>query len=190
MKPVLHIGPSKSASTSIQAVIPHLGRPYLIKPKWAKIIAKAAEFTLPGKPEFPDGLIFSAELLGDFAKFPPREISARLHMMFGPSVIVYVKRDPAELLRSVYNQAVKNNRHYDSIEAFTDLQRKVFTKNAIGYFATIDMTLLAEAFSTHHEFRIVDFGLLRDSPGKFLSAFCTACDAPTPNIDLPHLNPS
>lgn len=185
-KPILHLGPSKTASTSIQEIIPLLGRPYLIKPKWAKALARLTEIDLPGRGDFPDDIILSDEGLGDFTYLPPLVIAKRLTTLFGPSIIVYVHRESSERLYSLYQQALENGVHYDSFEAFEAGQKEIYAMER-GHFATQQLDALRAAFSVH-DFRVVKFDVLKRDPPAFLAEFCAACGLPAPAVDFPHLN--
>ncbi len=188
MKPVLHIGPSKTASTSLQAIIPKLGRPFLIKPVWAKALCRE-----PVAPQlmggFREGLILSAEILGDFEVFPAPVISQRLLDVFGPSIVVFVHRDPEERLRSFHAQFLKNNPgRTDTLEAFKAWMLKGLPRG-LGFFAASDIAAVQKDFH-QHDFRVVDYALLKTDPQAFLRAFCEACEAEMPDVGLPHMNAS
>jgi hypothetical protein len=186
IKPILHLGPSKTASTSLQDIIPLLGRPYIIKPMWARALARLTTIDLPGRGDFPEGVLLSDEGLGDFTYLPPLTIAKRLLTLFGPSIVVYVHRESSERLRSLYNQALTNGVHYDTFEEFEALQRKAF-KAERGHYVTQELDALRVAFAPH-EFRVVQFNLLARDPRAFLKAFCDACGVPVPDVDLPHAN--
>ena len=103
MQLTIHIGPSKTASTSLQAIMPLLGRPYVIGPDWARTLARA-----PGVLKFksvtvPPGTIISDQGLGDFDFHPPRVIADRLSQGFGRCTVIYVIRDYRERLKSLYD---------------------------------------------------------------------------------------
>src|SRR4051812_10579020 len=105
MKPVLHIGPPKTATTSLQeSVIPHLGRPYQVKPDWVRNLTDSPVFASPAL--LPPGVIISDERIGGFMKFSPDVIAARFAQVFKSAQVIYVARDPVALFYSLYRQTL------------------------------------------------------------------------------------
>lgn len=186
MKTVIHIGPAKTASTSIQAIIPLLGRPYEIKPTWAKRLCRTKVEYFP-RVEVPPGYIVSEELMGDFDVFPPAVIADRLFKVFGSCTIVFIERDVEERIHSYFAQRKKNiPGDTMTLDQHRATVRHV-AKKGLGIYASADITKLRQDFGAH-DLRVIPFDLLKADPRAFLSAFCDACEAPVPEIDFPHLN--
>lgn len=196
MLPVVHIGPSKTASTTLQKqVLPFLGRPYKITPQWLRLLSRSPEFTPPEASTVPDGMIFSAEMVGDFPGCPPAEVARRLMSVLGVCRIVFVEREPIELFASLYQQYLVNNqnlitRGYVPLtpDALFDHFHAEYVKNGTGIFATINVPAVEEAFYPC-EFVTIPYALLEDDGGAFGSAFALACGAHWRG-SLTRLNPS
>lgn len=188
MRPVIHIGPSKTASKSIQWLIPQMQVPHLIKPDWIKTLCRAPSISISPIPGVPDQLIVSAEVVGDFGAQPPKEVSNRLHQAFGPSTVIYVWREPEERCKSAWKQYLKNSpENPRTFDNFREWQLSA-APHGMGIFGNTRESLHA-AF-TEHTFRIVEFDLLKTNPNAFRDAFCKACGVSAPDIDFPWLNAS
>ena len=188
---VLHIGPSKTASTSIQAIIPLLGRPYLIKPEWAKLVGQGPLSSKSKRLDVPPEAIISCEQWGD-CEIRPRILAARFHVLFGPCTAVLVHRDAEDRLASFYRftHGKPWAHQYESLEAFKAHHQELYTRSKRGLYATADLDLMRATYAElGHELKVVDFNLLRTAPRSFLEAFCRACGANhVPEINIPHLN--
>lgn len=182
---IVHIGPSKTASTSIQAIIPELGRPYLIKPAWGKALAR--DPVMPVIPALPDDCIVSDEALGDFDAMTPQSVSDRLYFALGRCVVVFIHRAINERLASVYAFQGHMRPHSKTFAQYRQMHERVYQKYGIGYYAAADLDLMRRSFAKH-DFRVVDFNLLQCSPTAFLAAFCGACGISPPDLTIPHLN--
>jgi hypothetical protein len=99
---IFHIGPSKTASTSLQAIIPTLGRHYDIKPEWMRSLTRKTIVSKGDFPQLPPGTTVSDEVTGDFVGLTPSVVSDRIFNIFGRSIIVLVHRDPEERIQSLY----------------------------------------------------------------------------------------
>src|SRR5579872_5536853 len=101
MKPLIHIGPPKTGSTSLQKfLIPQLGRPFEIWPAWARALARKKTFDAPAA--LPKNFILSGEGLGDFVIFPPTVIADRLSHVFSDATVIWVHRNPLDHFYSWY----------------------------------------------------------------------------------------
>src|SRR5579871_2943396 len=107
MTAVLHIGPPKTATTSLQeSVIPHLGRPYQIKPDWVRSLIRNLQVQVP--QDLPFNVIVSDESIGEFGYLPPTETSEKLRSVIGGGRVIYSVRDPLEYFYSLYRQKLVN----------------------------------------------------------------------------------
>jgi len=185
-----HIGPGKTATKSIQDVMPKFGRPHMIRPDWARVLARSTEVTVVEScPIFPPGTIISEEIVGEFSHQPPAEVARRLYEFLGPLVVVWVEREPEERLRSYLGTLIRVGFPAMTLEQFREHQQRAFKKDGTGFFATVDVAALKTTFRQFgHEVRVVDFELIKTDPRTFLEAFCAACDAKAPTVELPHLN--
>src|SRR5262249_21138034 len=104
---ILHIGPPKTASTSLQKhLIPRMGLPYQIKPPWSRQLARDAVFELP---EISDhNLLLSDEELGHCFSLPAKIVSERLSQIFSAGAVIWIKRNPLEWFISIYRQYLFN----------------------------------------------------------------------------------
>lgn len=201
VKPVVHIGPPKTATTSLQdGVIPRLGRPYQIKPDWARALARHQTFH---PPKIAGDVIVSDEILGDFATFVPQVIAERLATVFDDAVIVLVRRDPVDLFYSLYRQKLINaislsaslianeNQVYVplSTDAFFDAELAKYRKSKTGFFALIQFEKNKADFATRFDVEVIDFAILRSAPAAFARSFVDLCGG-GPQVDLPHENSS
>jgi len=194
MSVFIHIGPPKTATTSLQtSIIPHLGVPFAIKPGWARGLARDPGF-VPARSHDQD-LIVSEEMLGDFGAYPPQQLAARLASMFGDATILFCVRDPLALFYSLYRQRLVNEIELQ-VEAFKKSWRyepatpaqflasrwAEFRRNGTGFFAIIDTDSVKSAFERHFTFRTYDFALLQKDPMAFAGAFAKLCDRPLSGI--------
>lgn len=202
LKPVIHMGPPKTATTSLQdGVIPHLGRPYQIKPTWATYLARSPAFEPPR--DVADDVIVSHESLGDFAMFPPQAIAGRLERVFDDAVVVLTYRDPLELFYSLFRQRLINGvrgaatiyaeRKYwpspNAPDAFFDIELQRFRDEGRGFFSMIRFKATRDIFAKKFDVEVLDFDLLKRKPQIFADAFAEICGgyakiAPM----LPHAN--
>lgn len=200
LKPVAHIGPPKTATTSLQnGIIPNLGRPFQIKPGWAKSLARDQVFVPPR--DLPAGLVVSDEALGDFASLPPEVIATRLGEVFDAAVVVMVERDPLEIFYSLYRQKLINGvstavkalaatgKYFvpHSANQFFDDELRKFHKRACGFFALIQFKNTCAVFGRRFDVEVIEFDLLRAKPQAFVEAFSAICSCKT-DIALPHEN--
>jgi hypothetical protein len=201
MRTVIHIGPSKTASTSLQAVIPQLGRPYTIKPSWVKHLCNPRYLLTGSVVAKAKGHIYSDEVLGDFEHISPQLLSDRLMDFFGPSIIIYVNRDSKDRLDSYYKiqqdfyarlkeeVAAKGWQSPSELtmERFLASQQRLYETMGVGFFAASNIVGLRHAFQ-RHDFRIINYALVKTDPNAFLNAFCEACEAPVPDMKLPWMS--
>lgn len=183
---VVHIGPPKTATTSIQnSLLPRLGRPYLIKPDWIKALTKSDSFTAP---KLPSNVVISDESLGEFNAAAPAIIAARLASLLPDAIVIYVARDPVELFKSYYRQKILNtvsglsghiaNGHVPppmKAADYLNLMQKFYSRQGIGFFATIDIPALRAAFTSPFQFVVLDYALLAADQPAFVRSFCAAC---------------
>lgn len=200
LKPVIHIGPPKTATTSLQdAVIPYLGRPYQIKPDWAWQLARQPAFEAPAGLA-PD-VIVSHESLGDFAAFRPEVIAARLGQVFKDAVVVFAQRDPLDLFYSLYRQKLINTVVISGerlaagaraivprrADTFFDSELQRFRKDGIGFLAMLKFEANRRIFAERFDVQTLPFELLRSAPDAFVSAFTDVCGG-GPTLRLPRAN--
>lgn len=190
MSAVIHIGPPKTATTSLQAsVIPQLGLPFEIKPGWARDIARAGNCVLT--PRHDRDIIASEELLGDFEMYPPAALAARLASMFDEATVVFCVREPLELFYSLYRQRIINEillqkqalkeawRYEPATPAqFLASRWAHFRSSGTGFFAMIDTDAVKAAFARHFTFRTFDFAALHRDPAAFANTFAGLCGRP------------
>lgn len=187
----VHIGPPKTATTSLQnSIIPHLGLPFEIRPAWTNALARSQVMDLP--PRLDPDLIVSDEILGDFAMHPPCEIARRLAAVFSGGTILFCVRDPVEMFYSLYRQRLINEVAIQArmmagqglrLEPVTPAQFladqwKDFQRNGTGFFALLDVERIRSCFEPHFAFRTLDFGLLADGSQAFAAAFAQSCGRP------------
>ena len=180
MKPVIHIGPSKTASTTLQAtVIPNLGRPYQIKPNWTKAIARAVNLEIDERVQLKDEAIVSHENLGDFVWVPAQVTAQRILDAVGPATIVFVRRRSVDRFISFYRQMLLHQgwtghgKPYSANEAF-DVAMRESNQKRMGVLTSFDLKFVKSAFS-NFDFNVVDFDLLKEGFSVFANSFCEAC---------------
>ncbi len=198
--PVIHIGPPKTASTTLQTdLVPFLGRPYQVKPDWARALARGQPFSIAPLP--PDILI-SDEILADFAVLTPQLVADQLARVIDGGVVIYVKRDRTQLFYSLYRQHLVNGiskmprqfRETGKVALpvhaaeFCRRFRDEFNRQGTGFFAMADVELVAKSFGRHFDFAVIDFGLMRT--GELAREFCRLCGAPYPDKPLGRENPA
>lgn len=198
---VIHIGPPKTATTSLQdSVIPLLGRPFQIKPLWARAVSRRSQF--PAYVDVPSGAIVSDEGLGSFWKFSPTVIADRLSVLFEKSTVIYTRRDPTEMFYSFYRQTLMNNLAIQrvvtatkgkplqpvSADAFFDYSSTALREFGTGFFAVIDVPAVQTAFERYFKFEIIDFGLLRSAPDAFVESFAVASRSSRARAPIAHVN--
>jgi hypothetical protein len=190
MKVFIHLGPMKTATTSLQnSVIPHLGLPYEIRPAWTRALARADTFSGPLRPE--SALIVSDELLGDFARFPPEIIADRLVTVFRHATVLFGLRDPLELFYSLYRQRLINEIHLQADliprgkmfqpvtpAEFLAAQWSECGERGAGFFAVVDINRVRAAFERHFCFKAIAFDQLAENSQAFAHAFAAACGQP------------
>jgi hypothetical protein len=201
LKPIIHMGPPKTATTSLQdGVIPHLGRPYQIKPVWARDLARNPAFEPPRGVA--DDVIVSDELLGDFAMFPPQVIAGRLERVFSDAVVVLTYRDPLELFYSLFRQRLINGvrgaamifaekKYWPSPNgpnAVFDIELQRFREEGRGFFSMIRFKTNRDIFVKKFDVEVLDFDLLRKKPQTFAGAFAEICGSRKIAPVLPHAN--
>lgn len=185
---VVHIGPPKTASTSLQnSVLPHLGRPFFVKPEWTKALSRGEDFE---RPQLPRNAIISDEALGDFSILSPLQVAKRLAKAVGKARVIYVQRDPLQQFYSLYRQALQNglsimglvagNTEISSLRVLTpdeffDQQRVRYKKTGAGFFAIINSMVLDAVFGRRFDFHMMDFELLEAAPQSFVAAFSALC---------------
>lgn len=199
MRPIIHIGPPKTASTSLQnGVIPKLGRPIQIKPPWVKELCRLPTFE---GPTLAADVILSDEMLGDFAFFSPDVIAQRLASVAEDGIIIYVQREPVDLFYSYYRQALRNGvgvqattlRKFGvmdpplSIDEYFDSCREKYRQEKNGFFAAINTNQVALAFSRFFDFEMLDFELIKQDPASFASSFAIICGCHA-RFEFPHDN--
>jgi hypothetical protein len=198
-RPALHIGPPKTASTTVQEfIIPHLGRPYLIKPEWGKLLTRVVDFQ---QPPLASDIILSDEEFGRFLFNTPGAIAARLATVVPDATVIYVRRDARDLFRSFYRQSLVNNLtkiaaiHEAGLpikplspDEYFDLALATYRERLIGVFAMANWAKVRNAFAKHFAFTVLDYAQLRKSPQDFAAAFADACGCPTPTIDVGKAN--
>ncbi len=166
-----------------------MGRPYLVRPSWDKALCRDAIWT-PSLPPLP-GVLVSSEIFGEFDTLPPKIIAERLFQTFGPSIVVWVNRPFEERLESLYRQMLVNmgSQADMGLDNFKSRMKASFDAYGIGPYATASLEVLRVAFH-RHQFRVVNFDLLKRDPQAFLDAYCSACEVSVPSVELPHLNKS
>jgi hypothetical protein len=185
----LHIGPPKTATTSLQHdVIPLLNHPYLIKPKWGKDVAQRPTFEIPPQP---DDLILSDEGLGEFIVLPPATVAGRLASVFPGARVIFTRRDPVALFHSYYRQRIINlmhdaralgdraGRYPGPVAANKEFDRslKKFDVEGTGFFAMANTALVHRTFARYFDVVILEFALLQNDPAAYVRAFSEACGA-------------
>ena len=197
-RPIIHIGPSKTATTSLQeSVIPFLGRPYQVKPAWVHRVTRDEVFQYP-ELALPSDIVVSDERLGTFVRHPPEVVAERLAAMFPDAVILYVLRNPIELFYSVYRQGLVNfvdlTRLYgdkSNVPATADYFFKSewarYHRYGVGFFSMLNLKKIQRAFGRFFTVETIEFGLLKDSPQAFVAAFTRACGNEM-NLPLPREN--
>jgi len=199
--PIIHIGPPKTASTSLQtAVIPKLDRPYQIGPDWCQALMRGEPYQAP--PPLPD-LIVSSESLGGFSVLPPGAIAERLAETFKTGRVIFVRRQAIELCYSLYRQRLINfaanlgtffaaggtPRRAVTIDNYFDSALATYKSSGIEYFAVISTERIRAAFEPHFEFKVIEYDLIKDEPAALARAFSEACGAPV-DVELPPENKS
>ena len=193
LRPVIHIGPPKTATSSLQeAVIPHLGRPFQIKPDWMRSLCRDDHFT---PPVLPSNVIVSDERVGGFGRFSPAATAERLAQVFDRGVVVRVRRNPLDLFYSSYRQAIGNAALLLSQttvppglqtsdgkplppnlpDKYFDFHLKQYRAHRCGFFAILDEAGIRRAFEPRFTVASLDFDLLGGDTGAFVSAFTDAC---------------
>lgn len=185
MSVYVHIGPPKTATTSLQnSVIPYLGMPFEVHPPWTRSVARAPEVQFPVRTD--QELIVSDEILGEFAAYPPDKVAARLAAIFPSAVIILCQRDPLSLFYSYYRQRVVNDvslrarampAYFEPATPVQFLARQwmEFCETGRGFFAMSDIERVRAAFATRFIVRTVDFALLARRDGTFERSFAAAC---------------
>lgn len=187
MTVIIHIGPPKTATTSLQnSIVPRLGLSFEIKPEWARALAMAPETDVPRRTD--ENLIVSDEGLGGFAQCSPETIAGRLARVFRQATVVFCRRKPLDQFYSLYRQRLINSVGVQSRSAsagsllspvspaqFLDGEWQAYCQAGIGFFASIDVTRVRAAFTRHFGFETVDFGLLSRDSRAFALAFASAC---------------
>src|SRR5437016_3291761 len=131
---VLHVGPNKTGTTSLQSIIPRLGRPYSIGPDWVKPFCRLPELAHVPQIAVAPGTIISAGLIGEFDNLAPDVIAKRILAVFGPSIIIYVHRNPEERMESFYNEMRKlgTPSKVKSLDEFKALHHRGLEKRGVG----------------------------------------------------------
>ena len=200
MSPVLHVGPAKTATKSIQKyIIPNLGRPFQVKPAWAKTLARGEIFAPPAT--LSNDAIISDENLADFAVFAPAKIAERLAQVANGGLVLLITRDPLERFYSIYRQNFMNalahirdqpsklgRARLLSIDERFELDRRLYNEHGIGFFKTEDHDEVEAAFRKYFDFVRLPYGLLRTNMPQFVAQFCKACDCAPLDITLGHEN--
>jgi len=191
MNAIIHIGPPKTASTALQnAIIPQLGRPFLIKPDWLRPLCHKTDYPTPDISNLPPDIIISDEIIGAFATFSPETVADRLARVFRTATVVFVKRDNVELFYSLYRQILTNVAHVQgktaaqgkpltfapvTIDSYFDKNLRSYRGGRHGFFAVIRDDAVRFVFERYFTFRVVEFDLLKTRPSEFVSAFSLAC---------------
>lgn len=197
---MLHIGPPKTATTSLQeSIIPFLGRPFQIKPAWVKDVSRKKAFR--AAVDVPAGAIVSDERLGSFWTFPPTVIADRLSVLFEKSTIIYTRRSPTELFYSFYRQVLMNSLalwpdvanaeqrlRAGSADEFFNHTLTQFQRSGIGFFAMVDVPRVRAAFERYFKFEVIDFDLLKSAPAAFVEAFTVASGSTPTQAPIAHIN--
>lgn len=191
---IVHIGPPKTASTSIQQVlIPKLGLPHQIKPVWCRSLARGEQFTTP---IIQPGSIISDETLGEFLNLPPEAIAPLLFSVVLGAKVVFVRRDPRELFFSLYlqrllNMAMALKDHPElkpkTADKFFDICLEQYQRTGTGFLAMISNDKIFEAFGKFFQVEAVSYDLLKTNPKEFVRVFSKACGNELTS-ELPHLN--
>ena len=199
MTPVIHIGPPKTASTSLQsAVVPFLGRPFLIRPEWTYDLAKGRPFD-PGA--VPADVLLSDEILGEFFGLRPQAIAESLRRVFrNGGLVIYVSREPVAHLMSYYRQQLVNSLSQlkegstpeelgtpSTLDHYFDVMADIYRKHGTGPFAMMLIGRVRRAFEQHFEFLDLPYDLLTEQPAEFVGRFGAACGTQC-NIPLPREN--
>lgn len=204
MSAVVHIGPGKTATTSIQsALLPRLGRPFQVKPAWSTALSKTPDFPRPDP--LPADIIVSDEALGNFGGSPPDAVAERLAWMFPKgTTVIYCSREPVARFLSLYRQVQINHlgvmrdalragqlKVYEpmSADATFDIIKRKYETSGTGFLATINEEKLRQTFEPNFHFVTVDFALLAQDEKAFVRSFCDACGCHT-EIELPKDNAS
>jgi hypothetical protein len=187
MSVIVHIGPPKTGTTSLQSsIIPRLGLPYQIKPKWSYNLARQEHFETP--EIIADHFIVSDETLGEYLIFSPQVICERLALIFKSATIVWVRRDPLKQFYSLYKQGLINTllkfgasgkvpsqSEIMGPDRLFDVLKKQYLRGQSGFFASIDQKLNARAYERHFDFRVLNFDELERSPSAFVATFAEIC---------------
>lgn len=198
VRAVLHIGPPKTATTSLQeCVIPYLGKPFQIKPNWTRPVCRSKSFEVP---ELPPDIVVSDERLADFLVFSPHVIAERLAQIFKNALVLFVRRNPLEHFYSVYRQALLNTasgfatngvRRPIAADQFFDKELERFQNAGVGFFAMNNASELAEAFGQFFDIKMFDFDNLKLDSAAFVNEFAAACAGESiANPNLTHKNQS
>lgn len=195
-KPIVHIGPPKTASTTLQEiVIPHLGRPFQIKPEWTKLLVRVPEIVLPDRQLEPD-IIISDEALGEFLAFPPEIVSQKISHVIPGAKILFIERSPLELFYSLYRQRLVNMAYGlakdpalnpKPADRFFQIQEQEHIQFGAGFFSMISVHRIKKAFEKFFEYQSIQYGLLAKSPRQFVAEFAAACGTSL-DVELPKLN--
>jgi hypothetical protein len=186
---IVHIGPPKTATTSLQSsVIPRLGLPHQIKPEWSYRLARDEHFDAPVITA--QDLIVSDETLGEYLIFSPRVICERLARVFESATVVWVRRDPLKQFYSLYKQGLINTllkagstgrlppqNEVMKPDRLFDVLKKQYLREQRGFFASIDEKLNAGSYGRHFDFRVLKFEELERNPSTFAAAFAQICGA-------------
>lgn len=190
MTAVIHIGPPKTASTSIQnSLLPQLGLPFLVKPEWARELASPDDFTVP---EVPANAVVSDEYLGEFLRAPPEVVCARLARVFpAGGRIVHVHRDPVALFSFYYRQKIVNTAAgaekllrggmtpvKTDANAFFDEHVGKRRESGTGFMVMADSRKVRATFAARFEVVEMDFERVRTDSRRFAAKFCEACGIP------------
>jgi hypothetical protein len=198
--PVIHIGPPKTASTTIQsAIIPQLGRPYAIKTPWTSALA---EGRIENIPALPDNIVVSDERLGQFRDLAPAEIARSLAQVFPHARIIHIARETVDLFYSFYRQSLINNVaiamrpagkakliYPATADGFFEASSHQFARSGCGFIAMIRNADIAEAFQRRFDFQSLPFEMLMSEPRRFARTFAHLCGCDL-EVDLPSQNAS
>lgn len=200
MKPIVHIGPPKTGSTSIQeTLLPKLGRPLEDRPQWTRDLTRSEVFQPPR--HLTNDVIVSDEALGEFARIRPEAVLKRLRQVFTDAIIVIVIRPTADLFLSYYKQQVVNSVPYvhsslkdgkatifpRTANDFFDFHKKNYEQHGIGFFAMTNFPQTISVFQQAYKVVTLPFRLLIDDPSEFSKQFAQACGS-TETVAVQHLN--